>query len=151
MKKRLTSCNRPEIIQNLISSIESDILCSHKNERLHEEELAVSRIKNDSFFFFCFAKKFSITKQDIGPCYDGAGDLITDKSKISQLLLQQSTDEKVTDPDSFITYNIDGKPFLTNIIIDDEHIVSAVKEMSVRSSARPDGLPSSFLKNAYQY
>ena len=109
LKKRLKSCNRPEIIQNLISSIESDILCSHKNERLHEEELAVSRIKTDSNFFFRFAKKFSITKQDIGPFYDGAGDLITDKSEISQLLLEQfssvfstpSTDEKVTDPDSF--------------------------------------------------
>ena len=89
LKKRLKSCNRPEIIQNLISSIESDILCSHKNERLHEEELAVSRIKTDSNFFFRFAKKFSITKQDIGPFYDGAGDLITDKSEISQLLLEQ--------------------------------------------------------------
>ena len=69
LKKRLKSCNRPEIIQNLISSIESDILCSHKSELLHEEELAVSRIKTDSNFFFCFAKKFSITKQDIGPFY----------------------------------------------------------------------------------
>ena len=57
LKKRLKSCNRPEIIQNLISSIESDTLCSHKNEQLHEEELAVSRIKIDSNFFFRFAKK----------------------------------------------------------------------------------------------
>ena len=72
-----------------------------------------------------------------GPFYDGAGDLITDKSEFSQLLLEQfssvfstpSTDKKVTDPDSFFTYNIDGKPLLTDIIIDDEHIVSAVKEM----------------------
>ena len=86
---------------------------------------------------------------------DGADDLITDKSEISQLLLEQfssvfsspSTDKKVTDPDSFFTYNIDGKPLLTDIIIDDEHIVSAVKEMSVSSSAGPDGLPSFFLKN----
>ena len=107
-----------------------------------------------SIFFFCFAKKFSITKQDIGPFYDGAGDLITDKSEISQLLLEKfssvfstpSTDKKVTDPDSFFTYNIDGKPLLTDIIIDDEHIVSAVKEMSVSSSAGPDGLPFVFPK-----
>ena len=88
LKKRLKSCNRPEIIQNLISSIESDILCSHNNERLHEEELAVSRIKLIQFFSFALQKKFSITKQDIGPFYDGAGDLITDKSEISQLLLE---------------------------------------------------------------
>ena len=89
-----------------------------------------------------------------GPFYDGAGDLITDKSEFSQLLLEQfssvfstpSTDKKVTDPDSFFTYNIDGKPLLTDIIIDDEHIVSAVKEMSVSSSAGPGRLPSSFLK-----
>ena len=160
LKKRLKSCNHPEIIQNFISSIESDILCSHKNERLHEEDLAVSRIKTDSIFFFRFSKQFSITKQDIGPFYHGAGDLITDKSEISQQLLEQfssvfstpSTDKKVTDPDSFFTYNIDGKPLLTDIIIDDEHIVSAVKKMSVSSSAGPDGLPSSFLKKiAYQY
>ena len=93
--------------------------------------MAVSRIKTDSNFFFRFAKKFSITKQDIGPFYDGAGDLITDKSEISQLLLEQfssvfstpSTDKKVIDPDSFFTYNIDGKPLLADIIIDDEHIV----------------------------
>ena len=40
-------------------------------------------------FSFVLQKKFSITKQDIGPFYDGAGDLITDKSEISQLLLEQ--------------------------------------------------------------
>ena len=107
--------------------------------------MAVSRIKTDSNFFFGFAKKFSITKQDIGPFYDGAGDLITDKSEISQLILEQfssvfftpSTDKKVTDPDSFFTYNIDGKPLLTDITIDDEHIVSAVKEMSFLKNCLP--------------
>ena len=77
-------------------------------------------------------------------------------SEFSQLLLEQfssvfstpSTDKKVTDPDSFFTYNIDGKPLLTDIIIDDEHIVSAVKlkVMSVSSSAGPGRLHSSFLK-----
>ena len=155
MKKRLKSCNRREINRTLISSIESDILCSHKNERLHKKELTVSRIKTDSFFFFRFAKKFSITKQHIGSFYDGAGHLITDKSEISQLLLEQfssvfstpSTDKKVTGPDSFFTYNIDGIPLLTDIIIYDKHIVSAVKEISVSSSTGLDGLLSSFLKN----
>ena len=76
-------------------------------------------------------------------------------SEISQLLSEQfssvfstpSSDKKVTDPDSFFTYNIDDKPLLTDIIIDDEHIVYAVKEMSVSSSAGPDGLPLSFIEN----
>ena len=41
-----------------------------------------------NYCFFCFAKKFNITKQDIGSFYDGTGDLITDKSEISELLEQ---------------------------------------------------------------
>ena len=105
--------------------------------------------------FLSLCKKFSITNQDNGPLFNGAGDLIIDKSEISQLLLEQfsgvfstpSADKKVTDPDYFFTYNVDGKPLLTDIIIDDEHIVSAVKEMSVSSSDRTDRLPSFFLKN----
>ena len=51
----------------------------------------------------------------------------------------------------FFTYNIDDRPLLTDMSIDDEQIVSADKEMSVSSSAGHDGLLSSFLKNAYQY
>ena len=35
-------------LDNLILSIESDILNSHNSERLHAEEMAISRIKSDS-------------------------------------------------------------------------------------------------------
>ena len=89
LKKRLLCCPGSLNLENLILSIESDILNSHKSERLHEEEMAISKIKSDSNFFFRFAKKFSITNQDIGPFYNGHGDQITNKREISQLLLEQ--------------------------------------------------------------
>ena len=57
-----------EIIENLSSCINSDILSSHSNERLHEEEMAVSKTKSE-YVFFRFAKKHSIIKQDIGPSF----------------------------------------------------------------------------------
>ena len=88
-------------------------------------------------------KKFSITNQDIGPFYNGHGDQITNKREISQLLLEQfssvfstpSNDKKVTNPDLFFLDNENETQL-------DDHIISAVNEMS----AGPDGLPSSFLK-----
>ena len=76
LKKRLICCPGSLNLENLILSIESDILNSHISERLHEEEMAISKIKSDSNFFFRFAKKFSITNQDIGPFYNGQGDHI---------------------------------------------------------------------------
>ena len=153
LKKRLLCCPGSLNLENLILSIESDILNSHKSERLHEEEMAISKIKSDSNFFFRFAKKFSITNQDIGPFYNGHGDQITNKREISQLLLEQfssvfstpSNDKKVTNPDVFFLDN-ENETQLDDIIINDDHIISAVNEMSASSSAGPDGLPSSFLK-----
>ena len=80
-------------------------------------------LKLVQIFSFALQKSLVLLNRTlIGPFYDGAGDLITDKSDISQLLLEQfssvfsplSTDKKVTDPDSFFTYNIDGKPLLTS-------------------------------------
>ena len=156
LKKRLLCklcCPGSLNLENLILSIESDILNSHKSERLHEEEMAISKIKSDSNFFFRFAKKFSITNEDIGPFYNGHGDQITNKREISQLLLEQfssvfstpSNDKKVTNPDLFFLDN-ENETQLDDIIINDDHIISAVNEMSASSSAGPDGLPSSFLK-----
>ena len=44
-------------------------------------------------------------------------------------------------------HTIDDKPLLTDIIIDDKHMVSTVKEISASSSAGADRLPSSLLNN----
>ena len=141
LKKRLLCCPGSLNLENLILSIESDILNSHKSERLHEEEMAISKIKSDSNFFFRFAKKFSITNQDIGPFYNEHGDQITNKREISQLLLEQfssvfstpSNDKKVTNPDVFFLDN-ENETQLDDIIINDDHIISAVNEMSASSS-----------------
>ena len=53
--------------------------------------------------------------------------------------------KKITNPDLCFLNNKNETQF-DDIIINDDHIISAVKEMSDSSSAGPDELPSSFLK-----
>ena len=42
--------------------------------------IAVAKIKEDPNFFFLYAKRFSITKQEIGPLYSDNGSLTNDKN-----------------------------------------------------------------------
>ena len=66
--------------------------------------IAVAKIKEDPNFFFRYAKRFSITKQEIGPLYSD-----NDKKLICKLLLEQFnsafsiplSNKVVTDPVSF--------------------------------------------------
>ena len=50
---------------NKLMAIEEAIISSHINEHSHEEAIAVAKIKEDPNFFFRYAKRFSITKQEI--------------------------------------------------------------------------------------
>ena len=53
---------------------------THINEHSHEEAIAVAKIKEDPNFFFRYAKRFSITKQEIGPFYSDNGSLTNAKN-----------------------------------------------------------------------
>ena len=58
---------------------------------MFEETLAVTKIKPDSmYFFFRYAKKFSVCASEIGPLYDKKGHLQTsDKLEMCAILLEQ--------------------------------------------------------------
>ena len=68
-------------------AIEEDIITSHINELSHEMAIAVAKIKEDPTFFFRYAKRFSITKQEIGPLYSDNGSLTNVNKLICKLLL----------------------------------------------------------------
>ena len=65
---------------NKLMAIEEDIITSHINELSREEAIGVAKIKEDPNFFFRYAKRFSITKQEIGPLYSDNGSLSNDKN-----------------------------------------------------------------------
>ena len=66
MRKRTKLNKRGSPNTAKINQIEKDIGQSHYEEQKHNESIAVSRIKSDPNYFFRYAKKFSISKSDIG-------------------------------------------------------------------------------------
>ena len=76
-------------LQEELKNIENEILDSHNNERLHNEQQATSWIKSDSKFFFQYASKQSKLKKSIGPLTNKPGDLTHDNSDICDILQSQ--------------------------------------------------------------
>ena len=116
MRKRLkllkSSKSSPSIKAQLVK-FEEQICDNHLSEKLFEEKVAVTKIKEDLNYFFRYANKFSICKTDIGPllnCFTNS--LINDKFEVCFLLVDQFTsvfttpDPKqiVTDPVSFFAH-----------------------------------------------
>ena len=98
-------------ISSKIMSIEQSICESHSKEKLYDETLAVTRIKNDPNFFFRYAKKFSIRTKAIGPLLHSITHLLTDnKTEMCTILLDQfncvfstpKPDMIISDPVSFL-------------------------------------------------
>ena len=143
---------------NKLMAIEEAIITSHINEHSHEEAIAVAKIKEDPNFFFRYAKRFSITKQEIGPFYSDNGSLTNDKKLICKLLLEQFnsafsiplSDKVVTDPVSFFAVSNacykKSEVLLTSINFSEQMIIDAISEISASSAPGPDGIQASFWK-----
>ena len=79
----------PQIITQLLS-IEEQISSSHLKEKIHEEHVAVSKIKVDPKHFFRCAKRYSICKQEVGPLLNPLNNTLTDnKYEMCCLLVNQ--------------------------------------------------------------
>ena len=95
MRKRLKlvkSCKSAPSIKAQLVKFEKRICDSHLSEKLFEEKVAVTKIKEDPNYFFRYAKKFSICKTDIGPLLNcSTNSLINDKYEMCCLLVDQFT------------------------------------------------------------
>ena len=67
----------PQIIPQLLS-IEEEISSSHLKEKIHEEHVAVSKIKVDPKHFYKYAKRYSTCKQEVGPLLNPLNNTLTD-------------------------------------------------------------------------
>ena len=60
MRKRRKLLNKPvpsNKIERRLTQIEHDICASHQNEKVHDENVAIAKIKSDPNYFFRYAKK----------------------------------------------------------------------------------------------
>ena len=66
-----------------------ELICdSHTQEKLHDEEIAVTKIKTDPNYFFRYAKKHSICLNEIGPLMGPNKTLTSDKYEMCGWILR---------------------------------------------------------------
>ena len=148
------------LIKSHLVMLEKQLCNSHLDEKRFEENAAVIKIKDDSNYFFRYAKKFSICKTDIGPLMNrDTNSLSNDKHEMCRLLVDQFTSvltitdpqQIITDPVSFFTHDpntgINKSLVLTDIMLNEDIIIEAIHELSLNSAAGPDCVPSSLLFN----
>ena len=142
------------IISQLLS-IEEQISSSHLKEKIHEEHVAVSKIKVDPKNFFRYAKRYSTCKQEVGPLLNPLNNTLTDNKYGMCCLLVNQFNSVFTNPDqtSVIKDPVlshttrEDDLFLTYITLSDSIIIEAIKELSPKSAGGPDGIPASLLIN----
>ena len=135
-----------------------ELICdSHTQEKLHDEEIVVTKIKTDPNYFFRYAKKHSLCLNEIGPLMGPNKTLTSDKYEMCCSLLYQFNSVL----QSHIQKRLLQTPFfsmqpsmsnttdlyLTDIALSEKNIIDAIQELSPTSVAGPDGLPSSLLVN----
>ena len=126
-------------------------------EKIHEEHVAVSKIKVDHKHFFRYAKRYSICKQEVGPLLNPLNNTLTDnKYEMCYLLANQFnsvfTKHKhiyvIKDSVTFsLSHTTRDDLFLTDINPSDSIIIEAVKEFSPNSAGGSGGMPTSLLIN----
>ena len=124
-----------------------ELICeSHRQDKLNNEEIAVTKIKMDPNYFFRYAKKHCICHSEVGPFLGPTKVLISNKYEICCLLLDQfnsvftkpNPDMIVTNPFSFFhtqsSMNEDNELYLTNIVLSKKIIIEAIHELSTSSA-----------------
>ena len=132
-----------------IQQIDNQISLSHIEEQRREEELAVEAIRNNSKYFFSYAKSKRVCRPDIGPLeQDGA--LISDPGEMAEILRLQyeSVFSQPMQPSSLnISPASDGvAEDLPSIRFRSEDFVEAAGELRSNSAAGPDGIPAVLIK-----
>ena len=145
----------PQIISQLLY-IEEQINRSHLKEKIHEEHVAVSKIKVDPKHFYMYSKRYSICKQEVGPLLNPLNTLTDNKYEMCCLLANQFNSvftklkqtSVIEDP---VTYFLCMQPTRKTDFwqISPSLIQSLLKQLRnfPNSAGGPGGIPNSLLIN----
>ena len=96
---------------------------------MHDESIAIGKIREDSNYFFRYAKQFLITRQGIDSLCTGDGILSDDRNIICKLFLDQfSSVFSIPDPNRVVSdpalfFSIDGAELLVQLVLNSPHFL----------------------------
>ena len=133
-------------INEIYLQVKESIAAQKKDAELK----AVHKIKENSRFFFSYAKTFDKRKSNIGPLIDSQNNLQQDPKVMADLLQQQYTSvfsdpasDKLKPPD----FEHMGENLLENITFTEEDVVSAIGEINTYAACGEEDIPAIVLKN----
>ena len=141
-------------VKQKLSLIHYDIKEAFNKASIDKEQSAVKRIKENSKFFFSYAKSLSKVKSTINMLYDKDRVITTDDKAMADILQEQFVsvfsnplDPDVKDPEFGNSIPQGSTLSFSQCILSCESIVAAINEIPNDSAPGPDGIPVVLLKN----
>ena len=148
MKQNKIAKRRRTKLKHELIEIEMTLQSDYCSQRKKQEEQAVSAIKTNSKHFFSYAKKFSTTRQGIGPLTGPNSEPVSCPQKMAEMLSNQYASVWTT-PSDTLTNNINNNPqtpTLADIDFTPENLEAAIDELTNNASPGPDKYPAILLK-----
>ncbi len=148
METTKSDARKTKIREKLVS-IELLLQKSHTEARTRKERLAVKAIKNNSKFFFSYAKQYSTVRSKIGPLLDEKNEYTNSSFEMANILSKQYSSVfslPCSSPYFEITEDT-NIPTLTDVTFTEEDISDAIDELRNSAASGPDGLSAILLKN----
>ena len=122
------------------------------NDKCKQEELAIEKIRENSKYFYSYAKRFAGESSRISALREEDGEICTDGRKIAEVLAMQFK-AVFSDPvgaESTVGNEIDVPDYVEprdgDVDFSPGDILEAIKDMKADSAAGPDGIPALLLK-----
>ena len=151
--KRLTTLTSPsqrDKLRSELIQIEKSLQKSRKASKTYQERKAINAIKKNSKYFFTYAKKYTTTKNNIGPLRNHNKKFIYENKEMAEILAQQyfSVYNKPdsTLPPAHILFP-GNETIFNDITLTEEDFTAAISELSATAGTGPDGFPAILLKN----
>lgn len=154
---RAKSEGRRSKLRDKITEVDTTLKKSIDNERLKEEQEAISQIKINPNRFYTFAQKRSKVKTGIGPLLKSNGQMTTNDSEITEALNRQyisafstpSVKDVIKNPKTFF-WTDDPKAVcsekLEDISFTVEEVAATFRSLKAGSAPGPDAIPAVLLK-----
>ncbi|MEL7196428.1 MAG: reverse transcriptase domain-containing protein [Bacteroidota bacterium] len=153
LKTVKANSQKAQRIHTEITRIERDIMSSLHNEHMQEEEKAIENIKENSKYFFTYARKRRNAKRDIGPLKVDGNLLVAPEQICEALSAQYSSaysprdpNNIIDDPTSFFNLDRPDLPSLQDIEFSEDKIEEEIGTLRNNSAAGPDRFPALILK-----